>query len=64
MEAVRFRFSRTRLADAPWIGNESNMTAEGFEVIDFTRKVVLERKKPGERKSWPTVIEKGLRSWM
>ena len=58
-EAVRYRFTRTRLAAEPWIGEESNVTAEDIDVIDFTRKRVLQSKKPGARKSTPAIIAKG-----
>ena len=58
-EVVNYRFTRTRLAPDAWTGNESNLIAADIDVIDFTRKQVLDRKKPGERKSAPAVIEKG-----
>lgn len=58
-EAVKYRFTRTRLGREPWTGNESNITAEDIDVIDLTRKQVLDRKKPGVRKTAPAVIEKG-----
>ncbi len=58
-EAVKYRFTRTRLAEKAWEGNDSNVIAEDIDVIDFTRKQVMERKKPGERKTADTVVAKG-----
>jgi hypothetical protein len=58
-EAVRYRFSATRLSAEPWTGNNSNMTAEDVDVVDFTRKRVLEVKKHGVRRTAPAVYEKG-----
>jgi len=58
-EAVRYRFTRTRLAQEAWTGTESNITAEDIDVVDLTRKQVLVPKKRGVRVSAPAVIEKG-----
>lgn len=58
-EAVRYRFTRTRLAAEAWTGDESNLTAEDIDAIDVARKRVLDRKKPGVRKTSPVVIKQG-----
>jgi hypothetical protein len=58
-EAVRYRFTRTRLAAEPWVGEDSNLTAEDLVVVDFTRKQVLAPKKPGVRSRGPTTVSKG-----
>jgi hypothetical protein len=58
-EAVRYRFTRTRLAEQPWTGNDSNLIAEDIDVIDLTRKQVLDLKNPGVRKTAPAVVNKG-----
>ena len=58
-EAVRYRFTRTRLAEAAWTGEESAMTAGALQVVDVNRKEILAWKKPQVRKGLPTVVEKG-----
>ncbi|MBA4062667.1 MAG: hypothetical protein C0501_02965 [Isosphaera sp.] len=58
-EAVRYRRTATRLATASWTGEHWNMIAADFDVIDFTRKQVLEVKKPGVRTRAPAVFARG-----
>lgn len=58
-EAVRYRFTRTRLADDAWKGTDFNITAEDIDVIDLARKQVLVPKKRGVRIGAPAEIEKG-----
>ncbi len=58
-EAVKYRFTATRMTAEPWAGDQPNMTAEDVDVVDLARKQVLTVKKAGVRKRVPLVVEKG-----